>query len=216
MKTNALAVSLTLSLVASFGCSTRPDTSFWSDPSSTGQPSSSTGTQASTAPPVDNASSEDDAGTASSASATSTGTQTPSAPADIGAAGRGGPGQDAAASPGDGGSSNPGAFDAGSGVLQPDGHTVVFTIPAGTGSQDWNTSNRPIRVKRGWTLKMVDDDPGNTPQHILHTFGQPCPHELEPVSLGGNLCVINAAAPLGMQQGTLDHAGGLVFIYVVE
>jgi hypothetical protein len=71
-------------------------------------------------------------------------------------------------------------------------------------------------VKHGWTLKMVDDDPTNTPQHILHTFGQPCPHELEPVSLGGNLCVISANAPTGMQQGTLDHAGGLVFIYVVE
>jgi hypothetical protein len=115
----------------------------------------------------------------------------------------------------DAGGKGSGAFDAGAGVLQSDGNTVAFHIAPGTGNKDWNSSNNPIRVKRGMVIKIVDDDPNAMPAHSMHTFGQPCPHPLGTVSAGGNQCVVSQTAPMGIQQGVFDHNGGLIFIEIV-
>src|SRR5690349_6122333 len=42
-----------------------------------------------------------------------------------------------------------GTFNAGSGTLLPDGKTIVYHIPDGTGGNDWNPKSNPIRAKRG-------------------------------------------------------------------
>jgi hypothetical protein len=50
---------------------------------------------------------------------------------------------------------------------------VEFHIPADTGSKPWNTLEKPIMVKRGQTLRFINDD---SIEHFLHTNGSPCPH----------------------------------------
>lgn len=113
------------------------------------------------------------------------------------------------------GSSNAGAteFDAGAGMMQPDGKTVVFHIADGTGGKDWNSMEQPIRVRRGMTLHIIDDD--TTKAHQLHTLGQPCSHGARPIGAGYD-CVIRENAALGISTGAYDHnaAGGRGRIYV--
>jgi hypothetical protein len=106
-----------------------------------------------------------------------------------------------------------GGFDAGSGELQADGKTVIYRIPKGTGGNDWNPREKPIRVKRGWTLRLVDEDSGS---HWLHTNGQPCPHAFEAIGDGYD-CPISMNAPVGVISGTFEHnvaANGLGRVYI--
>jgi len=108
-------------------------------------------------------------------------------------------------------------FDAGSGVMQADGTTVVYHIPEGTGGGDWNPMDKPIRVRRGMTIRFVDDD--TTKEHQLHTSGQPCSHGFAPIGEGFD-CAIRDNAPAGLVNGVFDHNGaggrGRVYIEVVE
>jgi hypothetical protein len=112
------------------------------------------------------------------------------------------------------------AFNAGSGVLQPDGKTVVYRIPDGTGGNDWNPKSKPIRVKRGMTLRLIDDDKSTAAGgHYLHTYGQPCPHGSKAIGTGFD-CVISQRAPLGLASGVAEHnifnGIGYLWIEVVE
>ena len=43
---------------------------------------------------------------------------------------------------------------------------VVFRIKAETGNQPWNTAADPIRLKKGQTLRVFNDDNAN---HTIHT-----------------------------------------------
>ncbi len=123
--------------------------------------------------------------------------------------------------PVDGGAStamtNP-AFDAGSGELQPDGQTVIYRIPNGTGRGDWNPKDKPIRVKPGMVLRFIDEDTtAKGDGHWLHTFGQPCPHSARAIGEGYD-CKIRADAPAGIVPSTVEHSpsnfGGRVYIFV--
>jgi hypothetical protein len=108
-------------------------------------------------------------------------------------------------------------FDAGSGMMQADGKTIIYHIPDGTGGSDWNPMDKPIRVRRGMTIRFIDDD--TTKDHQLHTPGQPCSHGLTPIGEGFD-CAIRDNAPMGLVNGVFDHnaAGGRgrVYIEVVE
>jgi hypothetical protein len=107
-------------------------------------------------------------------------------------------------------------FDAGSGELQPDGKTVIYRIPDGTGGEDWNSKDKPIRVQRGWTLRLIDEDKSTAAGgHWLHTNGQPCPHAFEAIGDGYD-CKISMNAPMGVISGTFEHnvANGLGRIYI--
>jgi hypothetical protein len=111
-------------------------------------------------------------------------------------------------------------FDAGSGMMQADGKTVVYHIPDGTGGKDWNPKDKPIRVERGMTLRLIDDDKSTrSGGHWLHTNGQPCPHGLKAIGTGFD-CAIGRNAPYGVVSGTFEHnvANGIgrVYIEVVE
>lgn len=107
-------------------------------------------------------------------------------------------------------------FNAGSGVLQPDGKTVVYRIPDGTGGNDWNSKTKPIRVKRGMTLRLIDDDKSTAAGgHWLHTYGQPCPHSSRAIGTGYD-CVISQQAPLGIVSGVAEHNifNGIGYLYI--
>jgi hypothetical protein len=107
-------------------------------------------------------------------------------------------------------------FNAGSGVLQPDGKTVVYRIPDGTGGNDWNSKTKPIRVKRGMTLRLIDDDKSTAAGgHWLHTYGQPCPHSSRAIGTGYD-CVIGQQAPLGIVSGVAEHNifNGIGYLYI--
>lgn len=50
---------------------------------------------------------------------------------------------------------------------------VEFHIPAGTNDKPWNSLDNPIMVKRGQTLRLINND---SIEHFLHTSGAPCSH----------------------------------------
>ena len=79
----------------------------------------------------------------------------------------------------------PSGFNAGSGVIEPDGKMVVFRIADGTGGNNWNKKQNPIRVRRGMVLRLIDEDKSTrSGGHWLHTNGQPCPHGLKAIGAG--------------------------------
>lgn len=111
-------------------------------------------------------------------------------------------------------------FDAGSGELQPDGNTVIFRIADGTGGNDWNSEDDPIRIRRGMVLHLIDEDKSTrNGGHQLHTYGQPCPHSNRKIGDGYD-CIISERAPLGIQDGVAEHnifnGIGYLYIEVVE
>jgi hypothetical protein len=118
-----------------------------------------------------------------------------------------------------GGSAAPAAissFDAGSGTMDPDGKTVVYHIPDGTGGKDWNPADKPIKVRHGMVLHLIDDDKSTKAGgHWLHTNGQPCPHAFVAIGKGYD-CNISQNAPMGVIQGTFEHnvANGIGRIYI--
>jgi hypothetical protein len=97
---------------------------------------------------------------------------------------------------------------------------VVYRIPDGTGGNDWNDKTKPIRVKRGMTLRLIDDDKSTVAgPHWLHTYGQPCQHGTREIGTGFD-CVIGPRAPLGVVPGVAEHnifnGIGYLYIEVVE
>jgi hypothetical protein len=96
-------------------------------------------------------------------------------------------------------------FNAGSGVALPDGKTVEYRIPDGTGGTDWNPKDNPVRVKRGMVLRLIDEDKSTrSGGHWLHTNGQPCPHGLKAIGTGFD-CNVSMNAPIGKISGVFEH-----------
>lgn len=96
-------------------------------------------------------------------------------------------------------------FNAGSGTALPDGKTVEYRIPDGTGGTDWNPKDNPVRVKRGMVLRLVDEDKSTRAGgHWLHTNGQPCPHGLKAIGTGFD-CNVSMNAPIGKISGVFEH-----------
>jgi hypothetical protein len=96
-------------------------------------------------------------------------------------------------------------FNAGSGTALPDGKTVEYRIPDGTGGTDWNPKDNPIRVKRGMVLRLIDEDKSTrSGGHWLHTNGQPCPHGLKAIGTGFD-CNVSMNAPIGKISGVFEH-----------
>jgi hypothetical protein len=107
-------------------------------------------------------------------------------------------------------------FNAGAGMLQADGKTVVYRIPDGTGGKDWNSMSNPIRARRGMTVRLIDDDKSTrSGPHWLHTYGQPCPHGARAIGAGYD-CVINKNAPLGIVPNVFEHniSNGIGRLYI--
>lgn len=101
-------------------------------------------------------------------------------------------------------------------MLQPDGKIIVYHIPDGTGGKDWNKKDNPIRVKRGMSLRLIDDDKSTRAGgHWLHTYGQPCPHGTREIGTGFD-CVISQRAPIGLVSGVFEHnvANGIGQLYI--
>lgn len=96
-------------------------------------------------------------------------------------------------------------FNAGSGTALPDGTTIEYRIPDGTGGNDWNPQDNPIRVRRGMVLRLIDDDKSTRAGgHWLHTNGQPCPHGLKAIGTGFD-CKVSMNAPIGRISGVFEH-----------
>lgn len=90
-----------------------------------------------------------------------------------------------------------------------DGQTVTFRIKAGTGRGPWNSAENPVRVKRGQTLIIQNDD---SSPHQLHTNGSPCPHGFRIQSGAQAQCRINGTRA----NGLYDHLTGGQFYMTVE
>lgn len=107
-------------------------------------------------------------------------------------------------------------WNAGSGTALPDGKTIEYHIPDGTGGKDWNPKDNPIRVRRGMVLRLVDDDKSTRAGgHWLHTNGQPCTHGLKAIGQGFD-CNISMTAPTGLISGVFEHnvANGIGQLYI--
>lgn len=83
---------------------------------------------------------------------------------------------------------------------------IVFHIPAGTGTQPWNTPERAIVATVGNTLRIVNDD---SVPHRLHTSGIPFPHPSTDI-LPGQAAdfVLQAPFDSGVSQPLHDHDAG--------
>ena len=66
---------------------------------------------------------------------------------------------------------------------------VNFSIPAGTGSNPWNTAANPIKAKIGQKIIIKNDD---TVVHRMHTNGSPCPHGANINPGQSAVCVVNS------------------------
>jgi len=84
--------------------------------------------------------------------------------------------------------------------------TIVFTIPAGTGSQPWNTQATELVAAVGNVLQIVNDD---AVPHRLHTTGQPFPHPATDIMPGQSDSFVLQTAYDPRLRGPLhDHAAG--------
>ena len=110
-------------------------------------------------------------------------------------------------------------FDPGAGTLLADLKTVEYHIPDGTKNKDWNPRDKPINVRRGMTLRLIDDDTKAAGGgHWVHSFSI-CPHSTKPIGKGYE-CKIPQSAKLGLQSGIFEHnianAGGRIYLVVVQ
>lgn len=81
---------------------------------------------------------------------------------------------------------------------------VTFHIPAGTGTQAWNTAETAVLAKVGDTLRLVNDD---AVPHRLHTNGAPFPHPANDIPPGQSADFVLEKAIRG--EPLFDHAAGL-------
>ncbi len=78
------------------------------------------------------------------------------------------------------------------GSLSAHGALIDFHIPLGTGSGPWNTPQTAVEARIGDTVRIINDD---TVEHLMHTFGRPCPHQPNPSKTGDAYeCEITTAA----------------------
>jgi negative regulator of replication initiation len=85
-------------------------------------------------------------------------------------------------------------------------HTIVFHIPAGTGTQAWNTRDHAIVANVGDTLQIVNDD---SAPHRLHTSGDPFPHQSADIAPGQTAdFVLQTAFDPGTNHPLYDHNAG--------
>ena len=66
---------------------------------------------------------------------------------------------------------------------------VVFKIPPGTGSGDWNTPETEVVMDVGDTLRLVNND---SMAHQLHTDGAPFPHAEQSLAPGATVDLVTS------------------------
>jgi hypothetical protein len=83
---------------------------------------------------------------------------------------------------------------------------IEFHIPAGTGSNSWNTRDTAVQGIVGQTLRIHNDD---NVSHRLHTSGAPFPHQPNE-TLPGTFSdfVLSKAYDLDTTPGIYDHLHG--------
>lgn len=83
---------------------------------------------------------------------------------------------------------------------------IVFHIPAGTGSQSWNTRDNSLAATVGDTLRIVNDD---SIPHRPHTSGIPFQHPATDILPGQSAdFVLESAFDATTSQPLYDHAAG--------
>jgi predicted CopG family antitoxin len=83
---------------------------------------------------------------------------------------------------------------------------VEFHIPAGTGTNPWNTREQAVNASVGGTLRIVNDD---SVPHRLHTNGAPFPHPVGDISPGQSQdFVLQTPFDPGVNQPLYDHNSG--------
>jgi negative regulator of replication initiation len=83
---------------------------------------------------------------------------------------------------------------------------VEFHIPAGTGTNPWNTREQAVNASVGDTLRIVNDD---SVSHRLHTNGAPFPHPAESITPGQSQdFVLQTPFDPGINQPLYDHDSG--------
>ena len=102
----------------------------------------------------------------------------------------------------------------GSVIAPPQGLSASFRVPAGTGTQPWNSSSTPIEVYVGQTLTITNDD---TIAHQMHTGGNPCAHGSSFAAGASTTCVISSAVnTVTGTNSVYDHiVGSSARIYIV-
>jgi hypothetical protein len=84
--------------------------------------------------------------------------------------------------------------------------TIVFRIPANTGSGAWNSRDTMLVARKGDTLQIINDD---TVPHQLHTSGGVFPHPDTAIRPGLGEEFLLEATYDPVQQGPLyDHLHG--------
>jgi hypothetical protein len=83
---------------------------------------------------------------------------------------------------------------------------IEFHIPAGTGSNSWNTRETAVKGIVGQTLRIHNDD---NVAHRLHTSGAPFPHAAND-TLPGTFSDVVLAQPFNLDTpaGVYDHNFG--------
>jgi hypothetical protein len=87
-----------------------------------------------------------------------------------------------------------------------DPNIVVFRIKAGTGTSPWNSKSEMLSLRRGQTLRLVNDDSVN---HRLHTNGAPCQHGTNFAPGGQFDCELDANFDPGTKSPLYDHIAGV-------
>lgn len=87
---------------------------------------------------------------------------------------------------------------------------VVFRIPNGTGAAAWNSTNSPVVVYVGQTLRVCNDD---ATAHQMRTLGSPCASQPAPMARGAVYdCsianVMNVNGTTGVYNGIYDQIAG--------
>ena len=98
-------------------------------------------------------------------------------------------------------------LDVGESPAQPPA-VIEFHIPAGTGSNPWNTRDTAVKGVVGQTLRIHNDD---NVAHRLHTSGAPFPHAAND-TLPGTFSDVVLTQPYGLDTvpGIYDHNFGQV------
>lgn len=83
---------------------------------------------------------------------------------------------------------------------------IDFHIPLGTGSGPWNTMATVVEARIGDTVRIINDD---NIDHLMHTFGRPCPHP-ETASKPGEVYECEISTTADPRVDTLyDHNFGI-------